>query len=118
MLEPRHDLAMPAEMLLVLSIVLREGDRMEQFGPLSERVYDWLALGPRDRASLASELKSYHAGVSTSASILALRALAAGKRRRVADQVLDFAASDPLLSPHQRRLGIRVRDILAVDDPV
>lgn len=118
MLEPRHDLTMPAEMLLVLSIVLREGDRMEQFGPLSERVYDWLALGPGARELLASELKSYHAGVSTSASILALRALTAEKRGKVAEQVLDFAAGDPLLSPHQRRLGIRVRDILAVDDPI
>ncbi|MBL0933730.1 MAG: hypothetical protein IBJ07_03160 [Rhizobiaceae bacterium] len=118
MFEPRQDLAMPAEMLLVLAIILREGDRLDQFGLLSERVYDWLALGPGDRELLAAELTRYHAGVSTSASILALRALAPDQRRKVADQVLDFAAGDPLLSPHQRRLGIRVRDILAVDDPV
>lgn len=108
---------MPAEMLLVLAIVLREGDRLDQFDLLCERVCDWLGLPSGERELLAAELARYHAGVSTSASILALRALAQEQRRLVAEQVLDFAATDTLLSQHQRRLGIRVRDILAVDDP-
>jgi hypothetical protein len=112
-----QDLKMPAEILLVLAIVLREGDRLDQFALLSERLYDWLALGPLDREVLTAELKSYHAGVSSAASILALRALPPDQRRLVAGQVLDFAAIDPLLRPHQRRLAIRVEDILDLTDP-
>jgi hypothetical protein len=112
-----QDLKMPVETLLILAIILREGDRLDQFGPLSERVYDWLALGPQEREILATELQTYHAGVSSAASILTLRGLPAGQRRLLARQVLDFAAVDPLLGPHQRRLTVRVEDILAVDDP-
>lgn len=108
---------MPVETLLVLAIILREGDRLDQFGLLSERVYDWLALGSHERELLATELQTYHAGVSSAASILTLRGLPVDQRRLLARQVLDFAAGDPLLAPHQRRLTIRVEDILAVDDP-
>ncbi len=118
MLMTGQDLKMPVETLLVLAIILREGDRLDQLALLSERVYDWLALGPEERELLAGELRTYHAGVSSAASILALRALPGDRRRLLASQVLDFAASDSLLRPHQRRLAIRVDDILAVDDPL
>lgn len=117
MLKPDPQLTMPVEVLLVLMIILREGDRTEQFALLAERVYDWYRLDPDEREVLAAELQRYHTGIGSAASILALRALRTDERSVIASQILDFAAADPLLSPHQRRLAIRVHDILALDDP-
>lgn len=111
----RH-LTTPVEMLLVLMIVLHEGGRGEQFALLAERVYDRYGLGPDERESLAGELAGLKPGNGAFGLIASLRKLDEHVRRSTAKEILDFAAFDPLLSPHQRRLRIRVLDILELDE--
>jgi hypothetical protein len=111
-----QDLTMPVEMLLVLMIVLHEGGRSEQFSLLAERAYDRFGLDPAEREMLARELGAYRLDIGSASIIRALRALGEPERMSAAKEILDFAASDPLLSAHQRRLRIRVLDILALDD--
>lgn len=111
-----RDDTMPVEMLLVLMIVLHEGGRSEQFALLAERVYDRFALSPDERESLAAELAGWMPGNGAFGLIASLRKLDEHSRRSTAKEVLDFAAADPLLSPHQRRLRIRVLDILELDE--
>ncbi len=118
MLESGQVPKMPAEILLALLIVLRESDRTEEFGRLIGRVCTWAGLEPDGRAMIGAELEHYRTRVGSSASIMALRALHADHRTAIARQLLEFAAGDPLLSPHRRRLSIRVYDILALDAPL
>ncbi len=107
---------MPVEMLLVLMIVLHEGGRGEQFALLAERAYDRFGLDPAEREMLARELDAYRPAKGSAGIIGALRALGEAERKSIVSEILDFAALDPLLSPHQRRLRIRVLDILALDE--
>lgn len=107
---------MPVEMLLVLMIVLHEGGRGDEFALLAEKVYDRFRLDPAERERLATELAEYEPGAGTFRIMAALRELDELSRRSAAKEILDFAAFDPFLRPHQRRLRIRVLDILALED--
>lgn len=106
---------MPVEILLVLMIVLYEGGRRDQFAVLAERVYDQFGFDPAERELLLLELEGYRLETESASVISALRAMSETDRRSIATQILDFAAADPLLIPHQRRLRIRVLDILELD---
>lgn len=97
-----------AESLLVLLIVLREGGREAEFPALCDR---YLA-GAEEAGAVKAALGAFEREVGQTAGILALRALAEPARRRVAEDVMDFARTDPLLAGHRDRLRIRVLDIL------
>lgn len=111
--------SLAGEMMLVFAIILREGDRLAELDPLCVRLCDKLALERQERELVIRNVAEVQAaaGASTVPTVLALRGLRLQERQSLLQQVMQFAASDGLLAPHQRRLAARVADILQIDQP-
>jgi uncharacterized tellurite resistance protein B-like protein len=109
------DPALTAELLLLLRMVLADGDVAERELATLRRIADGYGVSGRDFELVLSHLEDFGYEVSVAQAIAVFRELDKERRLLLARHMADIAKADQELSRFEVRLLARVLDMLDLD---